>query len=72
MLFGGINRDQSCEQCWSDLPVGYKMFLLTTLVFNAVGLLFQAIIFYSVNIPYFTVYEFQVWRVFITFLPAGF
>lgn len=79
-----ISNDFNTDQMWKDcrkginsmldnMPLFVKIIVFLTLIFFSIGLFTQFISFYLVNIPYFTIFYFQIWRLFTTpFITTGF
>ena len=55
---------------WGNIPLFLKSFFIVTLIFYVLTLKIKVISFYLINIPSYTVFRFQIWRlitsVFIT------
>lgn len=57
----------------NNMPLFVKIVIYLTLIFFLINLFTSFISFYLVNIPYFTILHFQIWRLFSTaFITTGF
>lgn len=61
-----LNLLEKISKIWSNIPFFMKFFLLTTLIFYLLNLLIKNISFYFSNIPYYTIFYFQLWRLLTT------
>ena len=78
-----LNEDFNGSQMFSDckswlnsfidgLPFFVKWFMFLTLIFFIINLFTPYIAFYLANIPYFTIFHCQIWRLFTTaFITTG-
>ena len=78
-----LNEDFNGSQMFSDcknwlnsfidgLPFFVKWFMFLTLIFFLINLFTPYIAFYLANIPYFTIFHCQIWRLFTTaFITTG-
>ena len=74
-----FNGSQMCSDCKSwlnsfieGLPFFVKWFMFLTLIFFLINLFTPYIAFYLANIPYFTIFHCQIWRLFTTaFITTG-
>ena len=74
-----FNGSQMCSDCknWLNsfidgLPFFVKWFMFLTLIFFLINLFTPYIAFYLANIPYFTIFHCQIWRLFTTaFITTG-
>ena len=68
-----VNLDNIKEkflQIWNNIPIFIKCYIILTIVLYVLTLKIKCISFYLINVPYYTVFKFQIWRlltsVFIT------
>lgn len=78
-----LSNDFNADQIWKDcrkginsiidsMPFFVKIILFSTILFFIIGLFTQLISFYLVDIPYFTILHFQIWRLITTpFITTG-
>lgn len=74
-----FNPSQMCKDCRDGLnsiinkmPFFVKIIVYSTLLFFIISLFTQYVAFYLVNIPYYTIFYFQIWRLFTTaFITTG-
>lgn len=72
MFGGGQNNNMSFGRWWKDLLIGFKYLLITTVGFGLFSIIFGEL-FIKIFINYMpsTVYKFQIWRLFTSFLVDG-
>ena len=58
----------SCQKLYTGIPLFIKMIILITVILYIINIKFSNISFYLSNIPYYTVYKYQIWRIFSTSL----
>ena len=68
-----INEETTdCKSNWNKLctgiPLFVKIIILITILLSVLNIFFPGISFYFANIHYYTIYNFQIWRIFITSL----
>lgn len=67
-----INNDSdcksNCQKLYTGIPSFIKMILLITVVLYIINIKYSNISFYLSNIPYYTIYKYQIWRLFSTSL----
>ena len=61
-----LSLSERITKIWSNIPFFMKLFLLTTLFFYLLNLFIKNISFYFSNIPYYTIFYFQLWRLLTT------
>lgn len=61
-----LSASEKIFKIWSNIPFFMKFFLLTTLIFYILNLFIKRVSFYYSNIPYYTIYYFQIWRLITT------
>ena len=74
-----FNPNQMCKDCRNGLnsilenmPLFIKIIVFLTLIFFLINLFIPYVAFFLANIPYFTIYGFQIWRLFTTaFITTG-
>ena len=78
-----IYNDFNCEQMYKDckqgissiingMPFFIKIIIFSTLIFYVINLFTPYISFVLVDIPYYTILHFQIWRLFTTpFITTG-
>ena len=74
-----FNGSQMCNDCKSwlnsfidGLPFFVKWFMFLTLIFFLINLFTPYVAFYLANIPYFTIFHCQIWRLITTaFITTG-
>lgn len=72
---GQIFKDcqESIKNIIAQMPLFIKIIVFLTLIFYTINLFIPLLSFYLVNIPYFTIFHFQLWRLFTTpFITTGF
>lgn len=70
-MLRNINRDQTCDSCWKDLPFGFRFLLLFSIGYNVIGMLLGFLLTGAYFDADKVVHDFQIWRMFFSFLPAG-
>ena len=64
------NIKEKFLQIWNNIPIFIKCYIILTIVLYVLTLKITCISFYLINVPYYTVFKFQIWRlltsVFIT------
>ena len=58
----------NCQKLYTGIPLFIKMILLITVILYIINIKFSNISFYLSNIPYYTIYKYQLWRIFTTSL----
>lgn len=58
----------NCKKLCTGIPLFIKTIILITTILCGLNYLFPFISFYLSNVPYYTIYNFQVWRLFSTSL----
>ena len=58
----------NCQKLYTGIPLFIKMILLITVILYIINIKFSNISFYLSNIPYYTIYKYQLWRIFSTSL----
>ena len=56
------------RRLWGIIPLFIKIISFSSIIFYILILLFKSISFYLSNIPLYTVYHFQLWRILTSFL----
>ena len=72
---GQIFKDcqESIKNIIAQMPLFIKIIVFLTLIFYTINLFIPLLSFYLANIPYFTIFHFQLWRLFTTpFITTGF
>jgi hypothetical protein len=70
-MLRNINRDQTCDSCWKNLPFGFRVLLFFSIGYNIVGMFLSFLTEGAYFNAYKVVHDFQIWRIFFSFLPAG-
>ena len=71
-LGGDRDRNQNASTCWANLEFGFKYFFVTEMIFGLLVMLMPALSLYFSNIPYVTIFYFQIWRLITSFMvPQG-
>lgn len=58
----------NCKNLCTGIPLFVKIIILINLILYAMNLAFSSISFYLSNIPFYTIYKYQIWRLFSTSL----
>ena len=74
-----FNFGQICKDCRSginsildNMPFFVKIVVFSTLIFFIINLFTPYVAFYLVDIPYFTIFKLQIWRLFTNaFITTG-
>ena len=61
-----LNILERITKIWNNIPLFIKFFLITTFLFYILNLFIKNISFYFSNIPYYTIFHFQFWRLITT------
>lgn len=61
-----LNLLDRVKKIWNNIPLFIKFFLIISFIFYILNLFLQNISFYLSNIPYYTIYHFQFWRLITT------
>lgn len=61
-----LNLSERIAKIWRNIPFFNKLLLILTFIFYILNLLIKNISFYFSNIPYFTIFYFQLWRIITT------
>lgn len=70
-MLGGLGSQQNkttCSTWWSELQVGFKYLLVTTLSIAIVSIFVRIFVYIFANVLAYTIYKFQVWRLITSFL----
>ena len=54
----------NCKKLYTEFPLFVKIIILITIIFNILNYIFPSISFYLSNIPFYTIYKYQFWRLF--------
>ena len=54
----------NCKKLYTDIPLFVKIIILITVILNILNYIFPLISFYLSNIPLYTIYKYQIWRLF--------
>lgn len=54
----------NCKKLYSEFPLFIKIIILITIILNILNYIFPSISFYSSNVPFYTIYHYQIWRLF--------
>jgi membrane associated rhomboid family serine protease len=74
-----FNPNQMCKDCrdglnsiLENMPLFIKIIVFTTFIFFLINLFIPYVALFLANIPYFTIFGFQIWRLFTTaFITTG-
>ena len=58
----------NCQKLYTEIPLFVKLLILITTTLYILNFFFSSISFYLSNIPYYTIYNFHIWRLFSTSL----
>lgn len=58
-----IDCKEKAKQIWNDIPLFVKFIIVSSLVLYLLNLIFNPFGFYLANIPYYTIYKIQIWRI---------
>ena len=61
-----LNLLDRIKKIWSNIPLFIKFFLITSFIFYILNIFIKSISFFLSNIPYYTIYHFQLWRLITT------
>ena len=56
----------NCRKLREDIPFIIKILVLTAIIFNILNYIYPSISKYLSNVPYLTIYKYQIWRIFTT------
>ena len=54
----------NCKKLYTEIPLFVKIIILITIILNIFNYIFPLISFYLSNIPFYTIYKYQIWRLF--------
>jgi VIT1/CCC1 family predicted Fe2+/Mn2+ transporter len=60
MLTG--NSNVGAEDCWKQAAFSFKFYFLTSLIIFFISLLIPAVSMLFIDIPEYTIWSFQIWR----------
>ena len=58
----------NCQKLYTEIPLFVKLLILITVTLYILNIFFSFISFYLANVPYYTIYNYQIWRIFSTSL----
>ena len=61
-----IDCKEKIKNIWNNIPLYVRFIMLSSLVIYLINLLIPIIGFYLANVPFYTIYKFQLWRVVTT------
>jgi len=69
-MFGGgqQNNNMTFGSWWKDLQIGFKYLLIATIGLGLLSFIMPFIIIIFINIISLTIFKFQIWRLFTSFL----
>ena len=64
MMMGGGNGN--ANDYWNQSACSYKLCCLSSTIIFMVGLLLPAVIIFFIDIPEYTIWSFQIWRILVS------
>ena len=58
-----IDCKEKAKQIWNSIPLFVKFIIVSSLVLYLINLIFNPFGFYLANVPYYTIYKIQIWRI---------